>query len=596
LSDNRDLKLIVLTPSDADTCDDNLAKLIDFAGVPCHRITAGGSAGLLDQLSSDDAGHDICLMINARCLLELSPHPDALDAFTSFATATIPNVLVYNVRSHGELNPVLERFTGGAVRSARPLDAGINTVVVADDGDGMCRPFSGLSFDCRNNGFNFALTLEEAARHVDTLVAIDGAPHFIRLQRDQCRLHILASGDIVDLDQTIDENWSYKTHFSQFVPLLMFIRHVFGDRCWRGNRPFASFIIDDPLLRPQYGFLDYRMLLQATAASNFHASVAFIPYNFRRSDPGLAHDLRDQPDTITLCVHGCNHTDYEFGTTDVPRLVRLTEQAMDRMVVHEQLTGMAFDTVMVFPKGLFSSRAMEVLKAKGFLAAVNTSPLCVDKTGNIRVADVLDVAIMDYACFPLFVRRYPHDVVDFAFDLFLGKPAFIVEHHDYFQSGYESLSEFVDAIGRLEHGVTWAGLQDVIEHCYSERIRPDGTREVRIYGGRCAIDNSTDRLRTCAVTKRESGPVPIRRVTVDGVDVPHAVTDGTLTVSTEIPPMGSVRLVIDYEDCHPETGDTDTWYERGRIWTRRRLSEFRDNRVSKSALLSQLAKKLRGRR
>ena len=41
----------------------------------------------------------------------------------------------------------------------------------------------------------------------------------------------------------------------------------------------ACLVIDDPLLRPRYGLLNFQHLLNLMSASNFSTSIAFIPWN-----------------------------------------------------------------------------------------------------------------------------------------------------------------------------------------------------------------------------------------------------------------------------------------------------------------------------
>jgi hypothetical protein len=91
---------------------------------------------------------------------------------------------------------------------------------------------------------------------------------------------------------------------------------------------------------------------------------------------------------------------------------------------HGEMTGLAFDKVMVFPQGHFSTASMEALKSSGYLAAVNSTPYPVDfQSGMLQLKDLLKPAITRLAGFPLFVRRYPDNLPALAFDLFLGKPA-----------------------------------------------------------------------------------------------------------------------------------------------------------------------------
>jgi len=88
--------------------------------------------------------------------------------------------------------------------------------------------------------------------------------------------------------------------------------------------------------------------------------------------------------------------------------------------------------VMVFPQGKFSSVSLGILKSHNYLAAVNSTSMPYDlpDSHGLTLADLLAPAVSRYGDFPLFMRRYPGNLADFAFDLFLGKPALLVEHHD----------------------------------------------------------------------------------------------------------------------------------------------------------------------
>jgi hypothetical protein len=42
-------------------------------------------------------------------------------------------------------------------------------------------------------------------------------------------------------------------------------------------------VIDDPLLKPRYGFLKFLPFLRLMQRHDFATSIAFIPWNWRRS-------------------------------------------------------------------------------------------------------------------------------------------------------------------------------------------------------------------------------------------------------------------------------------------------------------------------
>jgi hypothetical protein len=146
-----------------------------------------------------------------------------------------------------------------------------------------------------------------------------------------------------------------------------------GSVTGRANELLACLIIDDPLLRPRYGCLSYNELLKNMKEHLFFTEIAFIPWNYRRSDPDTARLFADNPEYFGLCVHGCNHSSGEFGQMDYKALSALASSALWRMDQHSRITWLPYDPVMVFPQGIFSSEAMLALKEQGFRSAVNST-------------------------------------------------------------------------------------------------------------------------------------------------------------------------------------------------------------------------------
>ena len=207
----------------------------------------------------------------------------------------------------------------------------------------------------------------------------------------------------------------------------------------------ACIIIDDPLLRENYGFLNYRKLLGLMDRHNFFTTIAFIPVNYGRSERKIADLFRERPDRFGLCVHGCDHTDGEFANTDPDCLERVVKLATARMIEHEKRTGVSFDRVMVFPQGRFSNAALEALKRNCYLGAVNTEALPAD--GRIE------------SDFPFFLRHKPEDVGEFP-----PEPLFVVLHHEYFKNGYDKLTGFVDMLNERLANLKWDSVGNILRN------------------------------------------------------------------------------------------------------------------------------------
>ena len=199
-------------------------------------------------------------------------------------------------------------------------------------------------------------------------------------------------------------------------------------------------------------------------AHNFVATIAFIPWNYKRTDKKIADLFKARPDRLSLCVHGCDHTGGEFGNTDTVYLDKKVKLATARMVEHEKRTGIPFDRVMVFPQGIFSNEAMAVLKMNNYLAAVSTEAIPVNSSFS--------------SSFPFYKRNKPEDIRDCVSD-----PAFIVLHHEYFKNGYETLTDFVDEFNDRNKNVKWDSVGNIIRCYISNNDGPhDDTVDVDLSG------------------------------------------------------------------------------------------------------------------
>ena len=238
----------------------------------------------------------------------------------------------------------------------------------------------------------------------------------------------------------------------------------------------ACLIIDDPLLKPTYGCLNYEKLLEEMKVHNFFTEIAFIPWNYKRSDAGTVRLFAENPDYYALCVHGCNHTTNEFAGDDYQVLKDLSSTALWRMEQHKRLTGLPYDPVFVFPQGRFSSVAINALKEQGYIAALNSTIWATDRD-EPPVRESQRPATRIFHDFPLFLRRKPKDKPLFKRDLAMGRPIIIGEHHDAFRNGYKEITDLVDWINGLGE-IRWTSLLEISEH-YQEKntieanLKPD---------------------------------------------------------------------------------------------------------------------------
>jgi len=229
-----------------------------------------------------------------------------------------------------------------------------------------------------------------------------------------------------------------------------------------GDMENACVIIDDPLLTENYGHLNFRKLLALMDKHNFHCTVAFIPWNYNRYNKNIAGLFRDRQDRFSICVHGCDHTRGEFGSTDINRLIRKIWLATERMIEFSRRTGIPFERVFVPPQHIFSNIALDALRLCFYHAVTNWVDKPVD---GDKITSKLP-----------FYKRY--EVSELPLD---ANPALIMMHHmDFANGGYARLGILVDKLNA--NGAKWGSVGECMG-LQRRRCRPvSGLSGVKVNG------------------------------------------------------------------------------------------------------------------
>jgi glycosyltransferase involved in cell wall biosynthesis len=541
-----------------------------------------------------------CLIVDAATLAK------AVDAMQSGVsglrslTSLAEHVFIYGFQPTDRHCAILRALSSGGLLGIQPLPDTHATFHVADGHREWCGQLSGLSLGAvdatRENCF---VESSEERRH-DVIIRAGDKPFFVRNDNGGSQLYFLACGELADLDDKVRREAGVLSWFSRLVPLMMFLRRALGNRVWHNDYPRACFIIDDPLLTNSYGFLDYRRLAEIMRQQRFSTCIAFIPWNHRRSSKEVAELFSSSHPMSSLCIHGCDHTGGEFATTDFESLHEKAQMALERMRTHQRLSGVPFDDIMVFPQGLFSPEAITALKASGYLAAVNTHLCPSTKTDTLAVRDLLEVAVTRFADFPLFGRRDPREVAEFALDLFMGKPALAVEHHGYFRDGYNALETFIARVNALEERLEWTNLATICSCACLTRTSEGGDVYVRFYTNRFWLKNDGTQTRRYILLRRQTPDGPSPSVTINGHGRDYNLEDGNLKIRLSLDAGQAAEIrVLSGGPGSADFSPPQTTIHNARVRIRRALSVFRDNYVDTNRVLSGIvsaARDLRSRR
>jgi len=590
------MKLVVPHTGEVQATDARLIRLAEFLGVHCEPLRLAKEVQqCAEYIEKAVPDQNSCLVINPKVMREWVGE-DALSAeVVSSLAVRFSHTLMHALTLDPFVGGIVAAVSSCKLQSVQPIaDAGQPYEISSNSKD-ICGPFAGLSFGPINAANDRVLAVSSDDPTVRKLICIGGHPYMAALKRDRTEILFLASEDTADVNAEAGRQ-PVSNYFSRLVPHAMALRHIFGKECWLPGKSTASIIIDDPLLRRNYGYLDFESLLRLMEEYNFHTTISFIPHNYRRNSARIIQMFRENARRLSICFHGNDHTEAELASTDTALLNRILSIAEERMNVHEQMTGLHCDRVMVFPQDSYSVEAMKVLKSRNFHAA-SSSPNPVGKPLPLKLADLAQPAVLRYGGIPLFVRNFIKELQsqDIAFNLFFGKPILIGEHHDIFkQPG--SLLEVVQRINSISPGISWSNLESVAHNSTLKRRRPDGTVQVRSYSSNVFIANDSGSVRRFSIEWNQTGQSsPIEHVLRDGTRFAGVeFDDARIRVFAELPPGASQIFSVVYRNDHAALEKPGFMWD-AQVFVRRRLSEVRDNYLSKNQYVLTAAKALQRR-
>lgn len=577
------MKLIVPHTGKPDGSDARLMRLAEFLGLTCEPLPlekrAHGHAEYLDKAIHNG---DICLVVNPRVMEEWTDGHFSPDLASCMASR-IRHLLVHGLSPDPFCDGLIQALSAGRLESVRPLaDPSLNYDIAPGTRD-VCGHFSGISFGPVNPANDRILTVSPGDGAVRKPISIAGAAFMANLKRENAEMLFLASTDTFDVNQEVGDV-PLSQYFSRFLPHVMALRYMFGEQCWHPCESCASFTIDDPLLRPKYGYLDFGSLLNLMKEYNFFTTVAFIPHNYRRNSKRTVQMFRQNGDRLAICFHGNDHTAGELGSTDTSRLNAMLGIAEARMDALTKATGLPCPKVMVFPQDMYSMEAMKVLKSHNFCAAVSGYDHPAGRQGPLTLGEKAQPAVLRHGKFPLFLRKFIGQIKkqDIAFDLFFGRPVLVMEHHGLFKQP-KQLIENVLMINSIAPDIRWCDLETAVLNSTLRRRTLEGVCHIRAYSSVVQLENDSDLPQWFLVEWSHSTECPPIEQVLQGDTPVHSfdADDSTIRLSVELGPHCRQTFSVAFRNDYPSHDGL------GRLWSakaflRRRLSEARDNYISKN--------------
>ena len=488
-----------------------------------------------------------------------------------------------------EVGPaLLSSWSGGAVVGVQRLASPLRLHYVVGHVAGITQQLSDLEIPFPGNDtFHCFLAAQNNAREimgvrndhevVPVFIETDYAGQKIFLL---CKTHAAGGGAVRESAANIE------TAFAEIAPAMMFIKYSAGERGWHALHHYANLTIDDPWLREPYGDLSYKGLLKEMEEHDFHTTIAFIPWNYDRSEAEPVSIFRSHPERFSICVHGDNHDHKEFEDLSSKPLSLQTaalKQSLARMEKFQTLTGIPYDNVFVFPHSIGTESILEELKTYNFLATINSSNVPMDRSKPSDLSFALRPVTLSFADFPS-ISRYPANMPNsngfVAINEFLDNPLFFYTHHDFFAKGINAFDGMADQVNKLEPDTQWRSVGDIVKYLYLVRLRDDSNYDVLAFSNTFELENTSDRKLVFNVKKRESGSPGIASVSVNGEPHPFQLGSGDLDLSVSVPAGGVGSVVIQYKN-DLDLAAISTSKSSLRVNLLRGVSDFRDITLSK---------------
>lgn len=550
-----------------------VAKILNFFAVPWERV----GPGALEDPNVHPTDEEYCVLATmplvGRALMNRGQGADMPPILQR-----AESVFLFGGDSSNATRTLLQCVCQSALAEIIPVERQEIVCDVADRRTDVCGPLSGLRVTVPVRGMELAMKSLPSSPNIEPLISTWEGCIFSAVDFKGTPFYLAPSPTVTDLNLPLEKrHFDVADHFLSSVPVVMYLRHAFADVMLGPMENGACLIVDDPVLRPKYGFCDFQRIAALSGEHNFTCNVAFIPWNWRRSRSSVVELFKKNAGRFSLSIHGCDHTALEFGAHNAGAMDAMAKLAQSRMNKHQSRTGLPFEALMVFPQGVFSAVTPKVLKHNGFIAAVNTELAPVDQPSRTEIGDAWGMAIVRYGDFAIYTRRYPcHGLHNFAFDTLLGKPCLIVTHHTDFRNECRELVDFIDRLNSLRFQLKWRTLGDVILRAYQQRILPDGSQRIRMFGNEIIVENPSPAVRHVVIEKMESGPESVKRVTVASQEVPFSFDHGRLSFALNLAGQDSALIRVDFKDIDGDAQPARTLKSQLRMAVRRYLSDFRD--------------------
>ena len=585
--------VLLRTASDDPANEQAILAVSAFYGLSIDAVNVDSRSGQSAVLSKLKEPGALAALISGNALGILGPN-QIYPALRRQNGSYIP-VLVFGIEG-GTANNTLKLWSDGTIRDCAPVEAGYKATTLNVQKLGtLTGTLAGSQLPAVASP---ACKLRfEKVSTLQTVVSTDGddGSHspvvLLRVHSAAKEAFFAPQMHLVDSTRNGRPD-GLSQAFSSLAEYILFLSYAAGTRAWHPDGHYANLTIDDPWLTQPYGNLDFSALLAEMDRHNFHTTIAFIPWNFDRSEPQVVSLFLKHPERFSICMHGNNHAHQEFGDYErnpLNRQIADIKQGIARMERFRSLTGIPYDRFMVFPHAVAPEKTFTLLTSYGFSGTANSSNVPMNTDPPSHLGFLFRPSTSVYGGL-LSLYRHPavKDVsrTRLAIQSFLGNPLLFYSHENLFEGGAGAFNGLADFVNELQSDVRWTSLGEIARHSHLIRSRLDGNFDVLMFSSEMDLVNPGQEEREFFLTKAVQSS-EVDSVTIDGSPATFRLAGNVYSMSLSIPAHQVCKVRFTYKndlDLEREDVRKSSLYS----YSLRIASDFRDLYLSRSKFGSAL--------
>ncbi len=253
----------------------NVAKVLHFFGVPWHAATVTDFLGCSRRNHENSSKSPVLCSSDTffELIQQLEENSEAIQPWRE----RVHSVFVHAGDVPAVLQKLMQRLTGFEAVVINQMNRFGGDFVVTDELDDFCGVMAGVRVSASKANVDASLVLNTARGNAINIISLGHGAIFLKVEYKGVPVFLSTSREIIDIDAELaSQNFDVCEHFLSAVPLVLYIKWAFAETCWSAPETNACLVIDDPLLKPTHGFVDFQELLSLMKRHKFSKRTDLI--------------------------------------------------------------------------------------------------------------------------------------------------------------------------------------------------------------------------------------------------------------------------------------------------------------------------------